>query len=107
MEISLSEPYQCKPLCDLPKAIGYHGSEKFDDKVFIFGGKDEKKTYDDVVLLDLATNKCEIISKLPRPLRRMGTVRCEHKVIFTFLFYILRWVTVSYRSLTLNKIFTL
>ncbi|XP_046856655.1 kelch-like protein 12 [Xenia sp. Carnegie-2017] len=81
MEISLSEPYQCKPLCDLPKAIGNHGSEKVDDKVFIFGGKDEKKTYDDVVLFDLATNKCEIISKLKRPLRSMGTVRCEHKIM--------------------------
>ncbi|XP_046856654.1 uncharacterized protein LOC124449800 [Xenia sp. Carnegie-2017] len=81
MEISLSEPYQCKPLCDLPKAIGYHGSEKVDDKVFIFGGKDENKTYNDVVLLDLTTNKCEIISKLPRPLRSMGTVRCKHKIM--------------------------
>ena len=51
-----------------------------DDEIFLFGGKNEREVYDDILVYDLIKNECRKVSKLPYPVHYMSTVQVKDKV---------------------------
>jgi hypothetical protein len=80
-ELQLVPPYASKILTRLPQPRSHHGMEMFDQKLFILGGHDGKKTIASVVQYDLIKNECKEIPPLPYAVQRMATVLWRNNVL--------------------------
>ena len=80
-EVQLVPPYSSKMLTRLPQPRCYHGMEMFDQKLFILGGRDDKKTTASVVQYDLIKNECKEMPSLPYPVYLMATVLWRNNVL--------------------------
>jgi hypothetical protein len=83
-EVLLTPPYTSKVLCHMPQPRKYFGAELFEDRVLIFGGR-TRDAYDSalnsVLEFDLNTNECRNLSRLPRAISGLATVRWGEKVV--------------------------
>ena len=84
-EIKLSPPHTMKQLASLPQPRCYHGVERFDCDVFIFGGSTEdhdEDSLDSVLKYDIIKNKITEMTPLPFAMNSMATVACgKHAVL--------------------------
>ena len=83
-EVLLKPPYTSKFRTHMPQSISYHGLERFDDKILIFGGTTSgfpKNNVDTALSYDVNNNECKEIALLPFPMCDMATVRWEDDVI--------------------------
>ena len=80
-EVQLVPPYSSKMLTRLPQPRSNHGMEMFDQKLFLLGGHDGKKTTASVVQYDLIKNECEEIPPLPYAVQFMATVLWRNNVL--------------------------
>ena len=69
--------------------MAFHCSVKVNSKIFTFGGSNDYGIYDDVIVLDLETNSCKMVSKLPYPCKKMTPLLRDEKVIIYL--YILQY----------------
>ena len=80
-EVRLVPPYSSKMLARLPQPRSYHGMEIFDQKLFILGGRIDKKITASVVQYDLIKNECRGMPPLPYPMQFMATVLGQNNVL--------------------------
>jgi gas vesicle protein len=80
-EVQLVPPYSSKMLTRLPQPRSYHGMEMFDQKLFILGGYDGKKTTASVVQYDLIKKECKEMPPLPYAVQGMATVLWRNNVL--------------------------
>ena len=80
-EVQLVPPYASKILTRLPQPRSHHGMEMFDQKLFILGGFDGKKTTASVVQYDLVKNECKEMPPLPYAVQEMATVLWRNNVL--------------------------
>ncbi|CAB3990540.1 RING finger 151-like [Paramuricea clavata] len=80
-EVQLVPPYSNKILTRLPQPRSSHGMEMFDQKLFILGGIEGKKTTASVVQYDLIKNECKEMPPLPYAVREMATVLWRNNVL--------------------------
>ena len=80
-EVQLVPPYSSKILTRLPQPRFYHGMEMFDQKLFIFGGNDGRKTTASVVQYDIIKNECKEMPPLPYAVGEMATVLWRNNVL--------------------------
>ena len=83
-ELQLTSPSSCfmKKLCQMPTPRECHSAEVFEDKVLIFGGRNNTgDNLDSVLEFDPKRNECKEMLKLPVALRRMATVRWREEVV--------------------------
>ena len=80
-EVPLLEPYTPRILALLPERKAWHGAELVNDKIFIFGGgRNPGVPNNEIVVCDLSSDKCSVISQLPYRVEGMATVCLEKKV---------------------------
>ena len=84
-EIKLSPPHTIKQLASMPQPRCFHGVERFDSDVFIFGGSTENNdeySLDSVLKYDVIKNEITEMTPLPFAMNGMATVACgEHAVL--------------------------
>ena len=84
-QIKLSPPHTIKHLASMPQPRCYHGVERFDSDVFIFGGStenDNEHSLDSVLKYDVIKNEITEMTPLPFAMNGMATVACgEHAVL--------------------------
>ena len=84
-EIKLSPPHTIKQLPCMPQPRCFHGVERFDSDVFIFGGSTENNdeySLDSVLKYDVIKNEITEMTPLPFAMNGMATVACgEHAVL--------------------------
>ena len=84
-EIKLNPPHTIKQLASMPQPRCYHGVERFDSDVFIFGGstdREDKNSLDSVLKFDVIKNEITEMTPLPFAMNGMATVACgEHAVL--------------------------
>ena len=80
-ELYLTSPCTLKELCQMPQPRDCHGAEAFEDKVLVFGGKDDNGVLDSVLEFDPKRNECKELPSLPHPLKEMATVRWRDQVV--------------------------
>ena len=80
-ELQLTSPCTMKELCQMPEPRDCHGAEIFEDKVLILGGRAGFDNGDSVLEFDLKKNQVKKISRLPRALQGMATVRWRNEVV--------------------------
>ena len=84
-QIKLSPPHTIKQLASMPQPRCFHGVERFDSDVFIFGGSTENNdeySLDSVLKYDVIKNEITEMTPLPFAMNGMATVACgEHAVL--------------------------
>ena len=80
-EVQLVPPYSSKILTRSPKPSCYHGMEMFDQKLFILGGRDDKRITDRVIQYDLIKNEFKEMPSLPYAVKEMATVLWRNRVL--------------------------
>ena len=80
-EVQLVPPYSSKMLTRLQQPRCYHGMEMFDQKLFLLGGHDGKKTIASVVQYDRIKNECKEMPPLPYAVKEMATVLWRNNVL--------------------------
>ena len=84
-EIKLNPPHTIKQLASMPQPRCFHGVERFDSDVFIFGGstdREDKNSLDSVLKFDVIKNEITEMTPLPFAMNGMATVACgEHAVL--------------------------
>ena len=80
-EVQLVPPYSSKMLTRLSQPRRDHGMEMFDQKLFIVGGYDGKKTTASVVQYDLIKKECEEMPPLPYAVEEMATVLWRNNLL--------------------------
>ena len=80
-EVPLTPPFTPRVLTSLPQPRAWHGAELVNDKIFVFGGgRNPGVPNDEVVVYDLSSNQCNVMSQLPYRVQGMATVCLEKKV---------------------------
>ena len=83
-EIQLILPYTSTLLCNMPRAICYHGAVTINEKIFIIGGTTTgffQGATNTVLEFDPTTNTCTELNRLPYPVYHMATVAWKDIVV--------------------------
>ena len=84
-EVLLLQPYTRKLLSRMPEPRCYHCAQLFNDKIFVFGGRESSWNYKDctasVLMYDINKKECKQMAPLPIAVSEMATVRWGDNVI--------------------------
>ena len=80
-EVQLIPPYSSKILTRLTQPRSHHRMEMFDQKLFIFGGYDNRKATASVIQYDLVKDECKEMPPLPYPVQIMASVLWRNNVL--------------------------